>query len=395
MAQEIQMKVTIYDNISGAARAEGLTVIIDVFRAFSLEPYLISRGAGEILAVGAEETARKLKEENPDVVLIGERKGIRLPGFAYGNSPTQTEGADLSGKTVVHTTSSGTQGITSARKAEQIITGSLVNAEAVAAFVRKQHPDKVSLVAMGLSGKTPTPEDTLCARYLESLILQKEFDINAELEKLRWTESSARFFDPEKADVFPEGDYHRCTKVSIFDFVLEASPVGDDIFRMVPVYGQMPPEEKVVKLLKEKGWHISFAESCTGGKAAARLVDVASASSVFNGSFVTYADKVKTDLLGVNPAEIEKYGVVSEPVARDMAEGCAERLAAEVSVGITGIAGPTGASVEKPVGTVCFGFRLPDGTKTFRKQFGNIGRSGIREASVNFVYETLVSLLEP
>ena len=389
------MKVTIYDNISGAARAEGLTVIIDVFRAFSLEPYLISRGAGEILAVGAEETARRLKEENPDVVLIGERKGIRLPGFAYGNSPTQTEGAELSGKTVVHTTSAGTQGIASARLADRIITGSLVNAEAVAAFIRKQNPEKVSLVAMGLSGKTPTPEDTLCAEYLESLILQKEYDIDKELENLRLTDSAARFFDPEKAAVFPEGDYHRCTKVSIFDFVLEAHPIGEDIFRMVPVYGEMPAEEKVVQLMKEKGWHISFAESCTGGRAAARLVDAASASSVFNGSFVTYADEVKENLLGVNPALIKKYGVVSEQVARDMAEGCAEKMGAEIGVGITGIAGPTGGSEKKPVGTVCFGFRFPDGTTTFRKQFGNNGRSSIREASVNFVFETLLSLLEP
>ena len=155
----------------------------------------------------------------------------------------------------------------------------------------------------------------------------------------------------------------------------------------------MLPEERVVERLKEKGWHISFAESCTGGLAAGRLVNVASASSVFDGSFVTYANEAKTDLLGVSPETIAEVGVVSEEVAAQMAAGTAKRMGAEVGVGITGVAGPTGGTPRKPVGMVCFGFFLNGETHTCTRQFGDIGRNEVRKASVDFIYEKLADLL--
>ena len=152
--------------------------------------------------------------------------------------------------------------------------------------------------------------------------------------------------------------------------------------------------ERVVEILKLRGWHISFAESCTGGLAAARLVDVASASSVFDGSFVTYANEAKVKLQGVREETIGSFGVVSEEVAEQMARGAAGRMAAEVGVGITGVAGPTGGTPRKPVGMVCFGFFLAGEVRTFTRQFGNIGRNAVRAASVEFVYRTLRELLE-
>lgn len=232
---EEEMKIQIYENISGAKEARGLTVIIDVFRAFSLEPYLIDRGAERILAVGAEETARRLKAEHPEYVLVGERKGIKLPGFDYGNSPTQTAEAQLKGKTVVHTTSAGTQGIVNAVHAEEILVASLVTARATAEYILAAAPETVSLVAMGLHGIYSAPEDTLCARYLRSLLTKEPMDMAHELEVLRHTESSERFFRPENRDVFPQGDYGYCTAVDRFGFALRVSKEEEDIFRVQPV----------------------------------------------------------------------------------------------------------------------------------------------------------------
>ena len=152
-------------------------------------------------------------------------------------------------------------------------------------------------------------------------------------------------------------------------------------------------EEQVVALLQEKGFHISFAESCTGGLCASRLVSVASASAVFDAGVVTYANEAKVKYLDVKPETIEKHGVVSEPVAGQMAEGVAKAQNAQVGVGVSGIAGPSGGSAEKPVGMVCFGFYVDGAMTTVTKQFGNLGRNVVREAATEFVYETLLELL--
>ena len=155
----------------------------------------------------------------------------------------------------------------------------------------------------------------------------------------------------------------------------------------------MPIEEKVVNLLIEKGYHIAFAESCTGGLCCATLVNVANASKVLDVSFTTYANEAKMHYLGVNAATIEQNGVVSEPVAREMALGAAKAAQAEVGVGVTGVAGPSGGTAAKPVGMVCFGFSINSEVKTYTQQFGAIGRNEVRCASVDFVYKTLIELL--
>lgn len=154
-----------------------------------------------------------------------------------------------------------------------------------------------------------------------------------------------------------------------------------------------PKAQALVDRLHQLGWYISFAESCTGGKAAAGIVDVPSASNVFQSSFVTYANDAKVQLLDVSPASITRYGVVSEPVAGEMAIGAAKKSSAQVGVGISGIAGPSGGTATKPVGTVCFGFYIDSKLYTKTVQFGNIGRNAVREQSVDFVYDFLLEHL--
>ncbi|MFT5110627.1 MAG: nicotinamide-nucleotide amidase [Verrucomicrobiales bacterium] len=111
-------------------------------------------------------------------------------------------------------------------------------------------------------------------------------------------------------------------------------------------------EEVVVRMLESRGESISMAESCTGGFIAHKVTMVSGSSGVFGRGFVTYANQAKTDLLGVPEAMLAEHGAVSEPVARAMAEGCLRASDADHAVAVTGIAGPTGGSNEKPVGTV-------------------------------------------
>lgn len=156
----------------------------------------------------------------------------------------------------------------------------------------------------------------------------------------------------------------------------------------------MKLEEKVVKQLIEKGYHISFAESCTGGLTAAAIVSVADASKVLDVSFVTYADEAKIKYLKVKADTITQFGVVSEEVAHQMAEGVAKEAGSEVGIGITGIAGPTGATATKPVGMVCFGICINGRVKTYTMQYGAIGRNEVRKKSVDFVLRQLLEDME-
>ena len=148
-------------------------------------------------------------------------------------------------------------------------------------------------------------------------------------------------------------------------------------------------EEKVYLYLKENGYHISFAESCTGGLACARLVSVSGSSSVLNESYITYANESKIKLLGVNKETINTYGVVSEEVAREMAYGVARVSGAEIGIGITGIAGPNGGTEAKPVGTVCFGVYLNGTLDSKTINFGQIGRDEIRNGAAAYIFKAL------
>ena len=226
------MKIEILETKEGAKRARGLTVIIDVFRAFSLEAYLFSRGASRMYAVGSEATARSMKAAEPDSVLVGERGGVILPGFDFGNSPSQTEKADVAGKTVIHTTSAGTQGLVAASMADEIVTGALVNAAAVAAYIKKRSPEAVSLVAMGLNGRESSPEDVLCARMIRAYLEGGSVDFEQEAAAVREHREGRKFFNPDTQNVFPREDFFMCMRPNIFGFVLKAERVNDDTFLM-------------------------------------------------------------------------------------------------------------------------------------------------------------------
>ena len=223
------MDIRILHLLDGARNAEGLTVIIDVFRAFSLEAYLYESGAASIVPVGTVEDAFLWKEKHPDYILAGERNGKKVDGFDLGNAPSAVKDIDVKGKTIIHTTSAGVQGLVSVKNSSEIITGALVNASAIARYIQKKNPPVVSLVAMGWNGIRETEEDELCAAYIKSILEGKPMqDIMQQADALRYTEGK-KFFDPSQQSVFPEADFPLCTAVDVMDFVIHVRHTVDGL----------------------------------------------------------------------------------------------------------------------------------------------------------------------
>jgi 2-phosphosulfolactate phosphatase len=213
-------RIEILQPSNGAGQARGLAVIIDVFRAFSLVPYLFDRGAARIIAAGQVEQAFRLRDEHPDSVLVGERHALKIPGFDHSNSPFEILTADLTGRTVIHTTHAGTRALVAARAADAVITGSFVNAGAVVRYILEASPAEVSLVCSGFEGRRQTLEDTLCAGYLRDLLegRRPDPDFDTIRGRIISSECSRRFLDPAERTC-PERDAALCLDLDRFDMV--------------------------------------------------------------------------------------------------------------------------------------------------------------------------------
>lgn len=154
----------------------------------------------------------------------------------------------------------------------------------------------------------------------------------------------------------------------------------------------MTLEEEVIALLAEKGYHVTTAESCTGGLISGTLVNVAGASDVLNEAYVTYSNEAKERLVGVRHETLANYGAVSEETAREMAEGAAKSAKAEAALSATGIAGPGGGTPEKPVGLVYIGCCLNGKIQTEECRFHGSRRQN-RENTVEVALSLLKRML--
>lgn len=148
----------------------------------------------------------------------------------------------------------------------------------------------------------------------------------------------------------------------------------------------------LAKILLQNGLQMVTAESCTGGLIAATCTELPGSSAWFERGFVTYSNDAKTEALGVDAALIAEHGAVSEPVARAMAVGALNHANAQVGVAVTGIAGPTGGSAAKPVGTVWFGFMVQGQLSSETRRFDG-DRAAVRAATVQHALQRLVELL--
>ena len=150
----------------------------------------------------------------------------------------------------------------------------------------------------------------------------------------------------------------------------------------------MTPEESLLRRLRANGYTVATAESCTGGNIAHRITAIAGCSDCYYGSVVSYDNKVKVNLLGVEQASIEEYGVVSEQVAAQMAEGARKAIGTDCAIATSGIAGPSGATPGKPVGTVCIAISTPARTVAATYHF-----PGTRDRVIDRASTTALTLL--
>ena len=151
--------------------------------------------------------------------------------------------------------------------------------------------------------------------------------------------------------------------------------------------------EKLLQLARAQGVMIATAESCTAGLIAGAITEIAGSSAIFERGFVTYSNLAKREMLGVRAETLLAVGAVSEQVAREMAEGALSRSRARLAVAVTGIAGP-GGSEFKPEGRVCFGLaQIGAATVTETRDFGAIGRSEVRRATVDRALQMLITRL--
>jgi 2-phosphosulfolactate phosphatase len=170
-----------------------------------------------------------MKTGIPEAKLIGERNERKPDGFDFGNSPFLLLKGDVKGFPLIHTTSSGTQGIVNAIQADQIITGSFVNAGAITRYIRKCQPDQVSLVCMGYACQYPTDEDTLCAEYIRNELTGLPNDWEMKKNRIRNCTGS-RFFENDSQEWAPQEDFELCLDLNRFDFVLKVERQDNFIF---------------------------------------------------------------------------------------------------------------------------------------------------------------------
>ncbi len=151
--------------------------------------------------------------------------------------------------------------------------------------------------------------------------------------------------------------------------------------------------EQVGAALKAQGMMLATAESCTGGGIAEAITDISGSSSWFERGFVTYANAAKVEMLGVRQSTLEAHGAVSEATVREMAAGALQHSHAQIAVAVSGIAGPTGGTPEKPVGTVWFGWALRGGEVHARLHHLSGDRAAVREQSVRIALHGVLNLL--
>jgi 2-phosphosulfolactate phosphatase len=207
-----------YTDLEDCHTAQGVVIVIDVLRAFSTAAYAFSRGASEIILVGTVEEALALKSTISTSKAMGEVGGLQPEGFDFGNSPTYINEADLSGLTMIHRTSAGTQGVVRSQGAEVMLATSFVVANATARYVSNLAAPEVTFVITGRS-YNGGDEDLACAEYLEELLQGNQPDVKPFIERVLGSQDAFPHLDPKQRG-FPFSDLEYCTQIDRFDFAM-------------------------------------------------------------------------------------------------------------------------------------------------------------------------------
>jgi 2-phosphosulfolactate phosphatase len=207
-----------YTDLEDCHSAKGVVIVIDVLRAFSTAAYAFSRGAKEILLVSTVDEALSFKSTVASAKAMGEVGGLRPEGFDFGNSPTYINQADLSGLTMIHRTSAGTQGVVRSQGAEVMLASSFVVANATAQYVLNLAVPEVTFVITS-SSYNGGDEDIACAEYLETLLKGTQPDRNPFIKRVMESRDSFPHLDPARRE-FPLSDLDFCSQIDKFDFAM-------------------------------------------------------------------------------------------------------------------------------------------------------------------------------
>ena len=216
------MDINILSLSDGAKVAKGITVIIDVYRAFTTQSFAFENGVKDILNVADIEHALNMREKGLADYCMGEIGGIRPDNFDFGNSPYDLKGQNIKDKTIIHCTMNGTTGAKLASNADLILGGALINAKATVNFIKLQKPEIVSLVAMGArspQGEKRTEEDELCAIYMKSLLEETPIDPDSLVEIIDSCKESKKFGDPLQLQ-YPIFDKMQALRINEFDHAI-------------------------------------------------------------------------------------------------------------------------------------------------------------------------------
>lgn len=211
------MKINIIKSVNDAHLATWLAIVIDVFRAFSTQAYVFANGANKIIPVLTLEEAYQLKKDNPDYVLMWERWWLKPEWFDYSNSPSEIIWVDFTWKTIIHTTSNGTKWMIQATNAEQIITGSFVNAKVIINYILKNNIQEISLISTSPEEDSEN-EDLLLAHYIKDTLEDIATNEEEIIQKARST--PAHSFLLNEAWV-PPSDIDLCLDYNKFNFIIK------------------------------------------------------------------------------------------------------------------------------------------------------------------------------
>lgn len=212
------MKIQILRPADDVSNLDGLVVVIDVFRAFSTNYFIADKNPEKIIATNSIEVAFLLKEKlGPNVILVGERQGIKIEGFDFGNSPTEIQNNNIENKIIVHTTTAGTKGLLKQNNNVEVICGSFVNAYAIQKYIKDKKIKSINLYCTSNKHDIYGEEDYYFADYLKAKLENKTTNFEEINSNLR-NGSGAGF---KEGGFAPETDFHYCMALDTFNFVLK------------------------------------------------------------------------------------------------------------------------------------------------------------------------------
>jgi len=220
-----------YATLGDCHEAIGLVVVVDVIRAFTTAAHVFDRGAAEIWPVAGVDEAFALRRAHPEMLVIGEEDGVMVEGFDAGNAPSQLDGVDFAGRTVVQRTSAGTQGIARSTGAEHLLAASFVCADATVRAIRSLAYGRVTFVVTGVDDQRDGDEDRACADYLAALVQDRRPDPAPYLARVPASTAGRGFVDPDCTHK-PIADLHLVMELDRFDIALEVDRGGGrDVLR--------------------------------------------------------------------------------------------------------------------------------------------------------------------